>query len=177
MGADPGGVLTLASVLILSSSSLAYSIGRVAPALAFVFAVWLLAAPLSGRLRGGALSAAALAAGMGAIAPLTRDANLIGHPGVLGSFADSAVVYRRLLGSSSLLAGAALTLVVLVTVHQLRTERGWRQPPQWAALALAAVWGSARVRLSAGLCHRGRKLGRRRAERRRAGRTRGRAPS
>ena len=88
------GVLTLSSVLILSSSSLAYSIGRVAPALAFVFAVWLLVGPPSDRLRSGALLAAALAAGMGAIAPLTRDATLIGHPGVLGSLVDSAGAYR-----------------------------------------------------------------------------------
>ena len=139
------GVLTLSSVLILSSSSLAYSIGRVAPALAFVFAVWLLVGPPSDRLRSGALLAAALAAGMGAIAPLTRDATLIGHPGVLGSLVDSAGAYRGLLGSSSLLAGAALTLVVLVTVQQLRTESRWRHPPQWAALAVAVVWAPAVV--------------------------------
>ena len=137
------GVLTLSSVLILSSSSLAYTIGRLAPALAFVLAVWLLVAPLSDRLRVVAVLAAALAAGMGVIAPLTRDATLIGHPDVIGGFVDSAGAYRGLLGSSSLLTGAALTLVILVTVHQLREESRWRHPPQWAALAVAVVWAPA----------------------------------
>ena len=137
------GLLTFSSLLILSSSSLAYTVGRVAPALALVFAVWLLVAPLSSRPRAVAVLAAGLAAGVAAIAPLTRDATLIGHPSVLGGFVDSAGAYRGLLGSSSLLAGAALTLVVLVTVHQLRTESRWRHLPQWAALAVAAVWALA----------------------------------
>ena len=137
------GVFTFSSALMLSSSSLGYTIGRVAPALAFAFAVWLLVAPLADRLRGGAFVAAVLAAGLGGIAPLTRDATLVGHPSVLGSFVDHAGAYRGLLVSSSLVAGVALTLVVLAMLHQLRTESRWRHPPQWAALVVAAAWAPA----------------------------------
>ena len=135
------GVLTFSSVLILSSSSLGYTVGRLAPALAFVLAVWLLVEPLSDGRRGGALFAAALAAGVGGIAPLARDATSIGHPGVIGGFVDSAGVYRGLLFGSSLLTGVALTMVVLVAVHHLHTESRWRHPPQWATLVIAASWG------------------------------------
>ena len=137
------GLLTLSSILILSSSSIGYTAGRVAPTLALVLAVWLLTAPRPGPLRGAALGAAALAAGLAALAPLTRDANLIGPLGVLVSLIDSATVYRGLLGSSSLLAGGALTLVGLATAHELRTESRWRLLPPWAALAVAVLWGSA----------------------------------
>ena len=134
------GIVTFSSALILGSSSVAYTVGRVAPTLAFVLAVWLLVGPPSDRLRSGALLAAALAAGLAAIAPLTRDATLIGHPSVLGGFVDSAQAYRGLLVGSSFIAGTALTLVVLAMVQQLRVESRWRHPPQWAALAVAAVW-------------------------------------
>lgn len=135
------GILTFSSVLTLSSSSASYSIGRVAPALVLALAVWLLIAPLSDRRRSGALFVAGLAAGLGAIAPLTRDATLIGHPSVLGGFVDDADVYRGLLTGSSLLAGVALTLVAVVTVQQLHAESRWRHPPQWATLAVAVAWG------------------------------------
>ena len=136
------GLLAFAPVLTLTDSSLVYSLGRVAPPLVLVPAVWLLAPAIAGRpYRSALLAAATLAAGVGAVAPLTRDAALIGHPDLLVRLADSGDAYRALLASAALLTGLALTLAVLVLVRHLRVETRWRRPPHGAALAVAGAWG------------------------------------
>ena len=137
------GVLTLSSGLILASSSPAYTVGRVAPAFALVLAVWLLVERPSERGARVALVGAGLAAGLGTVAPFTRNATLIGHPSVFGLLADSAAIYRVLLGGSSLLTGGALAFVGVTMVRQLGAESRWRRPPQWAALGVATVWALA----------------------------------
>lgn len=87
-------------------------------------------------------AAAAVAALTGAVAPFARDASLIGHPTALGSFADSAGLYRTLLAASFGLGGAAMAGVVVLNIQQIRSAERWRRPAAWAAVAVATVWAA-----------------------------------
>lgn len=137
------GALSLSGLLVLNSSSPAYASGRVLPALVLIPAAWLLAERLPARARRTVLLTAVIAALLGAAAPFTRDATLIGHPSVSGALTDSAATYRGLLGGSALLTAISLSLLTMGMVRQLGAESAWRRPPEFAALLVAVVWAVA----------------------------------
>jgi signal transduction histidine kinase len=138
-----GAGALLSTVLVLSSSSWAYTVGRVLPAAAVLVGAWLLLRPSPHPLRVWAIGAAAAAAGGAVVAPFTRDAAVIGHPSVLGSIADSSGLYRLLLAASAGLTALSMLLVVVVVVGRLRRASGWLHAPIWLGVATAAVWTAA----------------------------------
>ncbi len=136
-------LVSSSAVLVLSRSELAYTAGRVLPVLAVAIAVWLLGDAGPRRARGLLWVLAGAAVIVGALAPLARDAARIGHPPVLGAFADDPTLYRTLLSLSAALVGATLAGVAAVNVVDVRRLSRWRRPPRWAAVAVAGIWAAA----------------------------------
>jgi signal transduction histidine kinase len=135
-----GAGAVLSTILILSSSSWSYTVGRVLPSATVLVGAWLLPGASRHRLRAWAIRAAAAAVGAAAVAPLTRDAALLGHPDVLGSIADSSDLYLALLTGSAALTALSMLLVVVLAVGQLRRAGGWRLLPTWLSIVAASVW-------------------------------------
>ena len=133
------------TVLILSSSSPTYTIGRLIPASAVAAAAWLLLSTSRHPLRAWALGAAGAAAVVAAVAPFTRDAALIGHPDVIGSIADSAGAYRVLLAGSAALTAIAMVLVAVIGAADLRHASRWRHAPMWLGIGVASAWAISAV--------------------------------
>ncbi len=136
-------VPALAGVLVLSDSSVIYTAGRMAPPLVVVGAVMLLLPPGRAAPDRRLLALALAAAAAGALAPLVRDASLIGHPDVVGSFVDDEAAYRALLASSAGLAAAAMGIVAARNVRGVGGAGLRGRPTLWAAAAVAATWAVA----------------------------------
>ncbi|MCP3937337.1 MAG: hypothetical protein GY708_18445, partial [Actinomycetia bacterium] len=137
--------IVASTVLLLSDSRAAYTAGRVVPAMALPVTIWLLARPLPRRAIGALVAAGAAAAGLAALATLTRDADLIAHPALYGSIADSETVYRSVLVASFALSGATFGVVALLTLAPLRRAiRGNRSYP-WSVVGLTAIWAMAGI--------------------------------
>jgi len=138
-----GAATVLSTILILSSSSAAYTIGRVLPAATVAVGAWLLARTSRHPLRLWAIGGAIAAAAAGAAAPFTRDAALIGHPSVVGSIIDSDSAYRVLLAGSEALAAMAMMLIAFVGAAELRRASRSRHAPVWFGIAVAVTWAIA----------------------------------
>jgi len=138
-----GAAAVLSTVLILGSSSAAYTIGRVLPAATVAVGAWLLARTSRHPLRLWAIGAAVTAAAAAAAAPFTRDAALIGHPNVVGSIVDSDSAYRVLLAGSEALSAMAMVLIAFIGVAELRRASRSRHAPVWFGIAVASAWAIA----------------------------------
>ncbi len=136
-------VPTLAAVLVLSDSSVLYTAGRAAPALVVVGAVMLLLPPHRAAPGRALLGLTLAAAAAGALAPFVRDASLIGHPGVVGSFVDGEAPYRVLLASAAGLGAAAMAVVATRNLRGIGDAGQRRRPTRWAAATIAATWAVA----------------------------------
>lgn len=133
--------VSAAAVLLLSRSRLAYTNGRVLPALAVPIVIWLLTRSTHQRGTRTILAAAAAASLLGMIAPLTRDATLISHPALYASVIDNETTYRVLQASSFAIAGAALLTVSAVAVATVKRAMRRQRAQRWSVAVLAAVWG------------------------------------
>ena len=138
-----GAGAVLSTVLVLSSSSWAYTFGRVLPAAMVLVGAWLLLRAHRHPLRAWAIGAAGAAVAAAAVAPLTRDAALIGHPEMLWSIVDNSGLYSVLLAGSAALTALSMLLVVLVAVGQLSKASGWLHAPIWLGIVAASVWAIA----------------------------------
>ncbi|MFW2334074.1 histidine kinase [Ilumatobacter sp.] len=144
-GSWAAAMVSLSAVLVLSRSSVAYTIGRTLPAVAAAVAVWLLVGGARSVGRRWLLAAAGAAVAVAVVAPFTRDATRIGHPAVVGGFADSESTYRTLLAVSAVLVGLAFAGVATLSILRLRSLSRWRRPPEWVVLAAATLWSLAAI--------------------------------
>jgi len=135
-----GAGAAFSTVLLFSSSTLAYTVGRVLPATTIVVAVWLLLRPSRHPLRPWAVGVGAVAVTSAAVAPLTRAAALIGHPNVIGSIVDSDIAYRALLAGSEALIALAMVLVAVIGAAELRHASRSRHASVWFGIVVASVW-------------------------------------
>ena len=135
-------LVPLGTMLLLSDAELGYTIGRVAPALAVAVGASLLLDPRGGRLSTWLLGGAVVAAVVGALAPMARDAALIGHPDVLGAFANDETLYRVLLAISAGLVALVMAGVAVVHVRSLEDAGRWARPAGLAAVVVAVVWAA-----------------------------------
>ncbi len=138
-----GSLVSCSAVLVLSRSELVYTAGRVLPVLAVAVAVWLLGDAGPRRARRWLWVVAGAAVVVGALAPLTRDAARIGHPPLIGAFADDPTVYRALLSLAAALVGVTMAGVAAVNLGDLGRLSRWRRPPGWAAATAAGMWAVA----------------------------------
>ncbi len=136
-------VPTLAGVLVLSDASVLYTMGRAIPPLVVIAAVVLLLPPERAAPGRWLLATALGAAAAGALGPFVRDATLIGHPEVVGSFADAEAPYRVLLASSGGLGAVAMGAVAARNLRRIGGAGERRRPTLWAAAAIAATWAVA----------------------------------
>ena len=113
------------------------------PSLVVVFAAAVLLEPSARRVIPWVVAAALAAAIVGAAAPLVRDASLIGHPTVMGAFADNESAYRALLSCSAGLAALVMAGVAIINVGTVRRTSAPMRPALWASISVAAVWATA----------------------------------
>lgn len=132
--------LVTANLLVLSDSSLGYTIGRLAPAALAPLAIWLLSEPLSRKTRRAMVATAAVAAAVAALAPLTRDTTRIGHPAVVARIADDDGVHRLVLSASAALFAGVLIWLAVAVLANLRTARRPQSVHHMAAVVVAAMW-------------------------------------
>lgn len=140
-----GSVLAMTAILTLSDSESAYAAGRTIPALLVPVGVTLLLANRGDRWAHWAVGTSWVAGLTGLLAPLTRDARLVGHPPVRWSVTDSSALYRGLLATSEALTGLVLIAIVAFAVGWIHDANRWRRPPLWGVAGIATVWAAAAV--------------------------------
>ena len=137
-----GSVLAAATVLILSDSAIAYTLGRTLPALVAPIGVWLLATTVNDRRQGLVVALAGVGGVVGALAPFVRDAALVGHPAIPWSVADDAGLYRGMLTSAEALVGGGMAVLVVSVAVSIRRVSRWRRPPLVVSAGLALLWAA-----------------------------------
>ena len=137
-----GSLAAFSTHLVLSDEPAAYVIGRVGPAAGLALATWLLVGRLT---EGRARWALALAGGgsvAAALAVVTRDPVLIGHPSI-GLLTDDDRALRLALVIAALAATAAMTIATSVHIGIGRAGGHWRRPQHVVAAGATSTWALA----------------------------------
>jgi len=135
-----GSVAALCGVLVLNDGALLYTLGRVVPALLVPIAAVVLLDSVDARPGRWVTLVAAAAMVLSGVAPLFRDAALVGHPQLWGSITDNESAYRALLVGASALTGVAMGAVAVIAARNAGRALKGRRPTVWLAALAGMIW-------------------------------------